>query len=178
MTNKLSRRTTALTVKHFMTTYYILSIFIAILVNFITFPNFMTLYDFMTVCGSFAFIKEYYFGRTYIQLLFSGVFQEFLIFPGVYPRVKLHSRSFQEQWPPYIWRSLFLDKVAGIFPKNLFLKSLLYKRFPANFAKFHGTFFAEHLFATASTKYPFVAESTSSLNCYSRPGFFLISSCD
>ena len=60
----------------------------------------------------------------------------------------------------------------------MFLKSLLYKRFPANFAKFHGTFFAEHLFATASTKYPFVAESTSALNCYSRPGFFLISSCD
>ena len=67
--------------------------FIAISVNFITLPNFMTFYDFLTVCGSFAFIKEEHFGRTYIQLLFSWGFPGVFHFPRSFSRSKI---TFQE----------------------------------------------------------------------------------
>ena len=138
MANKLIRWTTALTVKHFMTIYYILSVFIAISVNFITFPNFMIFYDFMTVCGSFAFIKEEHFGRTYIQLLFPRSFPgishfsrskiAFQKLPGVVATLGLGKVKFNELSSKYLQKcqkemssSVLLSQAGYFVPDSSFV---------------------------------------------------------
>ena len=71
----------------------------------------------------------------------------------------------------FVWQ----NKVAGLLPTNLFLKGLLYQHFSVNFAKeFHGTFFAEYLRATASTKHHFVHWVDNSPKMLLSTWFFLI----
>ena len=55
-------------------------------------------------------------------------------------------RNFAKFTGKHLCQSLFFDKVAGLRPGTLFKKSLWYRCFPVNFAKFLRTsFFIEHL---------------------------------
>ena len=62
--------------------------------QFYNISKFITFYDFMSVSGGFTFMKKNILEEHTSNFFFSGVFQKFFISPGVFPGVKLHSRSF------------------------------------------------------------------------------------
>ena len=85
----------------------------------------------------------------------------------MFRRVLINSQIKQICW------SLFLNKVAGLLPRNLFLKILLYRSFPVNFAKYLTALFSQSASGLLLLlNILSLAVSTSPPKCYFRPIFF------